>query len=194
MPVSNTPGHSGCNSAGAAEHCRGDGRDDGDGEDRHAGAADEERREPDCRCEREIPHRGVYRQFRTRDRVPARSGSKRVRMFRENWRSLAFWRWWWRTSVSPEVKVPLALAVVAGLLVGGYVAAGHLSGASASPEASSYVVARTVQRVVTVHDQGTTRVKKVPVVVNKTVVRSRTQTAYQVQTYMSTRVVTVPGP
>jgi len=115
-------------------------------------------------------------------------------MFRENWRSLAFWRWWWRTSVSPEVKVPLALAVVAGLLVGGYVAAGHLSGASASPEASSYVVARTVQRVVTVHDQGTTRVKKVPVVVNKTVVRSRTQTAYQVQTYMSTRVVTVPGP
>ena len=111
-------------------------------------------------------------------------------MFRDNWRSPAFWRWWWRTSVPAEVKLPLALALVALLLVGGYYAAGRLSGASAANDSGSYVVESTVRKVVTVRQHGKLVVKRVPVVVHRTVVRSQTayQTAYQ--TVIDKRVVT----
>ncbi len=110
-------------------------------------------------------------------------------MFRENWRSPAFWRWWWRNSVPVEVKLPLAAAFVALLLVGGYFAADQLSGASASNGSGSYVLETTVRKVVTVREHGKLVVKRVPVVIRRNVVHS--QTSYQ--TVVNTKVVTRKG-
>lgn len=112
-------------------------------------------------------------------------------MFRDNWRSPAFWRWWWRNSVPAEVKLPLGMALVALLLVGGYFAAGQLSGASASNSTDSYVLQTTVRRVVTVRQHGKLVVKRVPVVIRRNVVRSRT--SYQTVVNTRTRVVTTKG-
>ena len=91
--------------------------------------------------------------------------------------------------VPAEVKLPLGLALVALLLVGGYFAAGQLSGASASSSTDSYVLQTTVRKVVTVHQHGKLVVKRVPVVIRRNVVRS--QTSYQ--TVVNTRVVTTKG-
>lgn len=110
-------------------------------------------------------------------------------MFRDNWRSPAFWRWWWRNSVPVEVKLPVAIGLVALLLVGGYFAADQLSGASASNGTGSYVLETTVRKVVTVHEHGKNVVKRVPVVIRRNVVHS--QTAYQ--TVVNTHVVTTKG-
>jgi hypothetical protein len=112
-----------------------------------------------------------------------------VRVFRDNWRTPAFWRWWWRNSVPAEVKIPLAIALVTLLLVGGYFAAGQLSGASASNSTGSYVVQATVRKVVKVRVHGKLVVKRVPVVIRRSVVRSRTS----YQTVVNTRVVTTKG-
>jgi hypothetical protein len=98
-----------------------------------------------------------------------------------------FWRWWWRNSVPAEVKVPLALLLVAMLTVAGYFAAGRLSGASAADNSRSYVLERTVRNVVTVREHGRLVVRRVPVVVRRVVVQSQTATAYQ------TVVSTTPG-
>ena len=84
-------------------------------------------------------------------------------MFRDNWRSPAFWRWWCRNSVPAEVKLPLGMALVALLLVG----------------------------VVTVRQHGKLVVKRVPVVIRRNVVRSRT--SYQTVVNTRTRVVTTKG-
>jgi hypothetical protein len=110
-------------------------------------------------------------------------------VFRDNWRSLSFWRWWWSNSLATEVKVPLAFVVVALLLVTGYFAANQLSGASAANDSSSYVVQTTVRKVVTVRQHGKLVVKRVPVVVRRNVVHS--QTSYQ--TVIDKQVVTTPG-
>ena len=110
-------------------------------------------------------------------------------MFRDNWRSPAFWRWWWRNSVPVEVKLPLAFAFVALLLLGGYFAAGQLSGASASNNSGSYVLETTVRKIVTVREHGKLVVKRVPVVIRQNVVQS--QTSYQ--TVVNTQVVTRKG-
>jgi hypothetical protein len=113
-------------------------------------------------------------------------------MFRQNWKAFSFWRWWWRTRVSSSAKHITALAVAAVLLVGGYFASNWLAGASAaSGNLNTYVVQTTIQKIITVHDHGRTIVKRVPVVVRRTVVKSRTATAYK--TVVDTRVVTTPG-
>ena len=109
-------------------------------------------------------------------------------MFRDNWRSLAFWRWWWSNSLASEVKVPVAFVIVAMLLVGGYFAANQLTGASAANDSSSYVQT-TVRKVVTVRQHGKLVVKRVPVVVRRNVVHS--QTSYQ--TVIDKQVVTTRG-
>jgi hypothetical protein len=120
-------------------------------------------------------------------------------LFREHWRSVQFWRWWWRTSVASELKWLLAAVLIPALLVGGYFASGSLGGASASDAADSgsYVLQTTVRKVVTVREHGKTVVKRVPVVVRKSVVkvRSRTETQIQtsVQTVENTRVLTTAG-
>src|SRR6476659_2269151 len=110
-------------------------------------------------------------------------------MFRDNWRTLAFWRWWWRSYVSTDAKY-MALVLLAGvLLVGGYFASGHLAGASAAQTADTYVRETTISKIVTIKEHGRTVVKRVPVVVRKTIVHS--STAYA--TSVDTRVVTTPG-
>lgn len=113
-------------------------------------------------------------------------------MFRQNWKALGFWRWWWHTRVSTSAKHISALALAAVLLVGGYFASNWLAGASAANDSlNTYVVQTTVQKIITVHDHGRTIVKRVPVVIRRTVVKSRTATAYN--TVVDTRVVTTPG-
>ena len=118
-------------------------------------------------------------------------------MIRENWRSPAFWRWWWRNAVPAEVKIPLAFVLVGLLLFGGYFAAGQLGGASAADGSSSYVLETTVRKVVTVREHGKLVVKRVPVVVHRSVTRTKTayQTNYQtvVQTVVHTHYVTTPA-
>lgn len=110
-------------------------------------------------------------------------------MFRKDWKDAAFWRWWWRRGVSTDLKVFLGLALVAGLLVGGYFASGWLTGASASSSDGTYVLETTVRKIVTVKEHGRTIVKRVPVVVRRTVVKSHTAIA----TVVATHVVTAPG-
>ncbi len=112
-------------------------------------------------------------------------------MFRDNWRSLAFWRWWWRYSVPAEVKIPLAFVLVGLLLFGGYFAAGQLSGAKAASSSNAYILETTAQKIVTVRQHGKLIVKRVPVVVRRTVVRS--QTAFQTVFATKTKVVTTKG-
>ena len=113
-------------------------------------------------------------------------------MFRQNWKALGFWRWWWRTRVSTSAKHISALALAAVLLVGGYFASNWLAGASAANDSlNTYVVQTTVQKIITVRDHGRTIVKRVPVVIRRTIVKSRTATAYN--TVVDTRVVTTPG-
>lgn len=111
-----------------------------------------------------------------------------MEVFRDNWRSLAFWRWWWSNSLSTEVKVPLAFVIVAMLLVAGYFAANQMSGASAAIDSSTYVQT-TVRKVVTVRQHGKLVVKRVPVVIRRNVVHS--QTSYQ--TVIDKQVVTTRG-
>jgi hypothetical protein len=109
---------------------------------------------------------------------------------RENWKHLHFWAWWWRNRVQTEVKVGIAAVVGALLIVGGYFASGSLTGADAASTGSvSYILQTTVTKVVTVNHQGKTVVKRIPVVVRRQVVKSRTS----FQTLTNTRVVTTPG-
>jgi len=108
-------------------------------------------------------------------------------MFRDNWRTLGFWRWWWRASVPADAKVIGAIVLALLALVGGYFASGHLTGASAA--ADSYIRETTVSKIITVKEHGRTIVKRVPVVVRKTIVKSSTAWA----TSVDTRVVTTPG-
>jgi hypothetical protein len=111
-------------------------------------------------------------------------------MFRNNWRTLRFWRWWWQARVPTDAKVIAAVLFTGALLVGGYFASGHLAGASAANNvADSYVLQTTISKVVTVREHGRTVVKRVPVVVRRTIVRSSTAFA----TVIDTRVVTTPG-
>lgn len=110
-------------------------------------------------------------------------------MFRENWRTFAFWRWWWRSHVPVDAKYMAFILLAGVLLVGGFFASGHLAGANAAQSADSYVRETTISKVVTVKEHGRTVVKRVPVVVRKTIVRSSTAWA----TSVDTRVVTKPG-
>jgi hypothetical protein len=112
-------------------------------------------------------------------------------MFRKNWMDLRFWRWYWREEVPTDAKVVVALALCALLAVAGYFASGHLSGANAASSDGTYVLETTVTKVITVKQHGRTIVKRVPVVVRRLIIRSRTRTAFE--TVVDTRVVTAPG-
>ena len=84
--------------------------------------------------------------------------------------------------------MPLAFVIVALLVVGGYFAASQLSGASAAND-SSAVLQTTVRKVVMARQHGKLVVKRVPVVVRRSVVRS--ETSYQ--TVVDKQVVTTKG-
>ncbi len=111
-------------------------------------------------------------------------------MFKQNWRTAGFWRWWWQIRVPTDAKVMGAVLLGALVLLGGYIASGRLSGASAASNAAeSYVLQTTISRVVTVKEHGRTIVKRVPVIVRRTIVHSKTAFS----TVVDTRVVTAPG-
>ena len=108
---------------------------------------------------------------------------------RENWRDVHFWVWWWRSQVRTEAKVAAAALVATALIVGGYFASSGLTGADAASNSASYVLQTTVTKVMTVREHGKTVVKRIPVVVRRSVVKSKT--AYQ--TLVDTHFVTTPG-
>lgn len=109
---------------------------------------------------------------------------------RENWRDPNFWRWWWRHQVRTDAKIVVAALLGVVLIVGGYFASSNLTGADAASGAGDrYVLQTTVRKVVTVEKNGRTLVRRIPVVVRRSVVRS--STAYQ--TLVDTRYVTTPG-
>jgi hypothetical protein len=110
-------------------------------------------------------------------------------MFRENWRTFGFWRWWWRSSVPTDAKYLFAVLVAAVLVVGGYLASGHLAGAASAKGVDSFIRETTISKVVTLKEHGRTVVKRVPLVVRRTVVHSSTAWA----TSVDTRVVTTPA-
>jgi hypothetical protein len=110
-------------------------------------------------------------------------------MFKENWKTFAFWRWWWRSQVPTDAKYLAAIMLAGVLIVGGYFASGHLAGANAAQSADSYVRETTISKVVTVREHGRTLVKRVPVIVRKSIVHSSTAWA----TSVDTRYVTTPG-
>jgi hypothetical protein len=111
-------------------------------------------------------------------------------MIGENWRSVDFWRWWWRHRAPGELKVGLGVATVALVLVAGYFAADRLTGTSeASTGLATYAYDTTVQRMVTVREHGRVVVKRVPIVVRRLVVRPVTS----FKTVVDTRVIKTPG-
>ena len=78
---------------------------------------------------------------------------------RDHWRELGFWRWWWHNRVPSAVKALAALALLGGLVAGGWFAAQKLPSAKASDNGSQTIV-RTVERVVTVSREGKPIVKR----------------------------------
>src|SRR5437879_5744458 len=110
-------------------------------------------------------------------------------MFKENWRTVGFWRWWWRSVVPNDVKYLGAILLAGVLIVGGYFASGHLAGASAAGSADTYVRETTISKIITVKQNGRTIVMRVPVVIRKSIVHSSTAFA----TSVDTRFVTTPG-
>lgn len=111
-------------------------------------------------------------------------------MIREHWRDPQFRSWFWRSRVPLEAKVGTLVCVLGALSAGGYFASGWLSGASAAGGGShSYALETTVTKVVTVRRHGQTVVKRVPVVIRRSLVRSGTASS----TLPQTQVVTAPG-
>jgi hypothetical protein len=110
-------------------------------------------------------------------------------LLRNNWRSPAFWRYWWREGIRRDIKLLVILVLIPILLVGGYFAASGLTSAQASGGSSSYVLETTIQKVVTVREHGRVIVKRMPVVVRRTIVKNHTSR----ETIVDTRVVTTPG-
>src|SRR3954451_4745428 len=106
-------------------------------------------------------------------------------MFRKHWRKPSFWRWWWRNRVPLEGRVAAGVAVLALLLAGGWLASGRLSRAEAKSDSGPFVLETTVERLITVREQGKLVKKLVPVVRRVLVQRTRTQ--------FGTQMVTMPG-
>jgi hypothetical protein len=110
-------------------------------------------------------------------------------MFRRYWRDPGFWRWWWRNRVSQGARRGAGLVGVVLLLIGGWFAADRLTLAGADTGTDAYVLETTVERVVTVREEGKLVRKRVPVV-KRVLVRAPNgsqQTRYQ------TQLVTVGG-
>jgi hypothetical protein len=109
-------------------------------------------------------------------------------MFRQHWREIDFWRWWWRDRASVGAKVAIGMSVCVLVVVVGFLAAQQLSEANAGVSSGTrYVEVTTIQKVVTVREHGKRVVKRVPVVRR---IFLHPQTAYE--TRYDTRVVTKP--
>jgi hypothetical protein len=86
-------------------------------------------------------------------------------MFRAYWREPRFWLWWFKHGAPAEVRVLLGVLGVIAVLGGGYLAADRLSQANAGVSPTSeFTYVTTVNRNVTVREDGKTIVRRVPVV------------------------------
>jgi hypothetical protein len=112
-------------------------------------------------------------------------------VFRRHWYEPRFWRWWWQNRTSPVVRAVAPWLLLLLLVGGGFLVADRLTAAHAGAE-TSIVIERTVQRVVTVREQGKV-VKKLVPVVRRIRVRARPTTEYRARTLFQTQVVTTPG-
>jgi hypothetical protein len=110
-------------------------------------------------------------------------------MVREHWRDPWFWLWLWRNRVSRELKAGMVACLLAALVTGGYFASGWLGGANAADGVGTYMLETTVTKVITVKRNGRTIVKRVPVVIRRSIIRSRTA----LSTVLERQVVTTPG-
>jgi hypothetical protein len=112
---------------------------------------------------------------------------------------LGSWRAWWREHVPFEHKAAITVLVLAGLLIGGWLAADSFSSGAASATGQAQAVptsgVTTVYRVVTIHARAHPVTTDVNVV--KDVYRTRTRTlpattVIQTRTTYGTSTVTVP--
>ena len=106
------------------------------------------------------------------------------------------WRWRWRDDVTVGQKAALAVLLLAGVLVAGWLAADQLSTASAGVRKTTVVTrVETVDRVVTVRQAAKPVTKRVPVVRRIYVTRKKAAPAVTVvrtETAYGTRTVTQP--
>lgn len=110
-------------------------------------------------------------------------------MFREHWRELAFWRWWWHNRVPPELRAGAIVALL-GLVLGGGLFLAALTTAHDPGSSAAAQIETTEVKVVTIRERGHIVSKLVPVVKRVTL---RPSTAYETQTALQTRYVTSPG-
>jgi len=109
-------------------------------------------------------------------------------VFREHWRELAFWRWWWSTRASNVVRVGAGVLLLGLILGGGLLAADRLSAAKGGVDtAAVQTYVETVSRV-----NGKVVRKLVPVV-RKVRVVSQPRTVLQTQTSFRTLEITTKG-
>lgn len=114
-------------------------------------------------------------------------------MFREHWRELAFWRWWWSNRASNVVRVGAGVLLLGLILGAGLLAADRLSAAKGGVDSAAVqTYVETVNRVTTVHENGKVVRKLVPVV-RKVRVVSQPRTVLQTQTSFRTLEITTKG-
>jgi hypothetical protein len=117
-------------------------------------------------------------------------------VFRRHWRELAFWRWWWTNQAPVALRVGLGVFLLGAVLVGGLLAADHLSTAKGGTEVTALerTYVETVDKVVTVREKGRIVRKVVPVVhIRKVKVLSKPQTVLETQTSFRTLEITTKG-
>jgi hypothetical protein len=117
-------------------------------------------------------------------------------VFRRHWRELAFWRWWWSTRAPGALRLGLGLLLLGAVLAGGLFTADRLSAAKGGTNETALVrtYVETVDKLVTVREQGKVVHKIVPVVrIRKVKVLSKPQTVLQTRTSLRTYEVTTKG-
>ena len=110
-------------------------------------------------------------------------------MFKDNWRTFGFWRWWWRSHVPADAKYMAAVLLAGVLLVGGYFASGHLAGRAPRGAPTRTSARRRSRRSSRSRSTAGRSSSASPSSCGKTIVHSSTAWA----TSVDTRVVTTPG-
>jgi hypothetical protein len=111
-------------------------------------------------------------------------------MFRRHWNDPGFWKWWWQHRLSAGARNGAGVGLVVLLLAGGWLAADHLTSAGAGTGTEAYVLQTTVERLVTVREEGKLVRRRVPVVKRVLV---RPPSSLQAETRYQTELVTVAG-
>jgi hypothetical protein len=112
-------------------------------------------------------------------------------MFRSNWRDPRFWRWWWHERVTFESRIAAYVFLFAVLLGSGLFAADRLASAGAEVSPSTPIlIETTVQKLVTIREQGKVVRKLVPVVKR---IRVKSRPTIETRTAVALRTITTPG-